>query len=159
MPRFPREMALVNPELRDVFCRLARGDVRWPLFIYGPQGTGKTTAALTLCDWTACRRFTTAKDVSDVVFNAEHWIWRDVREADCLWVLDELGAREKAASDPHYDAIKQFVDGRELYGGRVAIYISNLDPKRLAGIYDDRLIDRITCGQVFELTGQSRRRD
>lgn len=152
-------MGGVHRDLREVFRQLVGGVRRWPLFLFGEPGNGKTAAALTLCDWAANRRYTTVADVVDEAYNREHWIWRDSREADCLWVVDEFGQAVGEASDRHFEAVKKLVDARELYGNRIAIYISNLVPKKLLQIYDARVVDRITCGEVFELRGPSRRRD
>jgi hypothetical protein len=158
MPQVVRDMGRVPKALVKVFRGLVAGELLWPLFLYGPAGSTKTVSSLCLCDWAVTRRYTTAEELSSVVFDRAHHVWRDAPEPDCLWVLDELGARLKVATDPHFDAVKRLVDARELHADRVAIYISNLDPSQLARIYDDRLVDRITCGEVFYLDGPSRRR-
>jgi DNA replication protein DnaC len=136
--------------------RLVTGKARWPLYLHGPAGSGKTLAALCLCDVTIQAVYQTVEQISDVVFQPGEWIWRAARERE-LCVLDELGARQNV-TDPHYQAVKKFADARELYANRVAVYISNLRPKELVKVYDDRIASRMLCGELFCLEGEDRRR-
>jgi predicted ATPase len=48
--RTRRELAEVPQALRDVFRGLVSGQLPWPLYLWGPAGTGKTSAALVLLD-------------------------------------------------------------------------------------------------------------
>ncbi len=156
MPNVHRSFAQVDQGLVQLLRRLVTGQARWPLYLHGPAGSGKTLAALCLCDVTIQAVYQTVEQISDVVFQPGEWIWRAAKERE-LCVLDELGAREKV-TDPHYQAVKKFADARELYANRVAVYISNLRPKELVAVYDDRIGSRMLCGELFCLGGVDRRR-
>lgn len=151
-----RNMKLVDPKLFTLFRSLVRGSARWPLYLHGAAGRGKTLAALSLCDWIPRAGYYVPNDLCEAIVNPSRFnFWESVREKPVV-VLDELGAREHVGDLP-YEAVKRFADCRELHAGRVAVYISNLTPKQIADVYDDRIASRILCGSWFELTGPDRR--
>lgn len=152
----PRDVSRVEPGLMQTFLRLARGEERWPLYLYGPTGRGKTLAGLCFTDRVRPSAYCTTWELSDMVFQRDAYIWRTTREVKLL-VLDELGTRTNI-TDPHYEAVKRCLDDRELHANRVAIYISNLAPPQLAALYDDRIASRACCGVPYEVQGPDLRR-
>ena len=70
--------------------------------------------------------------------------------------------REQRLGDDHYGLFKRILDDRV---ARPLVITSNVDPweppgggvPELVRLFDDRIADRIVCGTVFELAGQSRR--
>ena len=162
-----RRLDAVNGKLLKLFQSLSLGKERWPLFLYGPVGTGKTSAALALSDCVQTVWFGTIEDVCDIIVAGGRRPWalgqydfrRDrlpTKKADNLVVLDEIGTRQKVI-DLHYQAVKEFADARELDHQRVAIYISNLEPDQVAAVFDDRIALRLLCGTWFKLDGKDRR--
>ena len=159
-------MDLVDAALVDVFRKLSHGQAAWPLFLYGTVGTGKTCAALALSDLVVTDWFGTVENAIDVIMQRDTRRWESDPAMRCfnpppagsspLVVLDEVGARQKV-SDLAYATIKGFADIRELDFGRVAIYISNLEPDAISRVYDDRIASRLLCGTWYKLEGSDRR--
>lgn len=171
-----REMALVRPDLQEVFRALCRGIQPWPLFLHGEQGRGKTAAALALLDSVAAVRrgplleggretwlpntayYYTVGDLTELAMRQYRdltaYDWTQISVEACqLVVLDELGTR-KTVSDTHYDAVQRVLDIRE---NRPLILISNLDIAAIEEVYDARIASRCAGGTVFELKGCDRR--
>jgi chromosomal replication initiation ATPase DnaA len=139
---------------------LAAGRARWPLFLFGSVGSGKTSAALALCDVVATAAYFTAEGLrsstmpeSDPLVVRQLW---ETIETKGLIVVDEIGARSQI-TDFGYQTLKRAVDARDQHAGRAAVYISNLGPGELERLYDERLASRLFCGTRFELTGKDRR--
>jgi DNA replication protein DnaC len=154
--------------LRKAINRVVTAREPWPLFVYGPAGTGKTLAALCLCDAVGggCI-YTTAAELAASAIAASKGelfdpytgqritterFWCEWREAK-LVVLDELGTQRKG-SDWHYDCVKRGIDGRE---GKPLFIISNVGPEAIEAAYDDRIASRCCAGNVFEVVGPDRR--
>ena len=80
----PRRLADVDAGLLGTLRGLCAGKLRWPLFLHGTVGTGKTCAALALCDVVRRAAYCTAEDAADWIMNGGSWDW--VRDADlrCL---------------------------------------------------------------------------
>lgn len=49
-PDVRRQISSVRPDLFEVLRGLTAGELRWPLYLWGEPGTGKTSAALALLD-------------------------------------------------------------------------------------------------------------
>lgn len=154
LKEIPRRLNLVDPELRKIFRGLVSGEFRWPLYLWGSVGTGKTLAALCLCDHIPDSRYLTVEALADAVVSQDTTEWRNLLVSR-LVVMDELGARQKD-SDLHYKAIQKLADIRERRR-RVAVYVSNLSAEQLAALYDDRIASRLSCGTVWQLKGDDRR--
>ncbi len=156
-----RSMAQVDQALVSTFRKLAGGAQPWPLFLFGPTGAGKTLAALSLCDHARTASYHTAEGLCDTTIELKYRpdelrdLWETIATKD-LVVLDEIGIRGQA-SDFAYTTLKRLADAREMHAGRVAIYISNLPPREVATLYDDRICSRLLCGTRFELKGRDRR--
>lgn len=151
---FRRTLTEVEPKLFELLRKLFEGEAPWPLYLYGPSGTGKTAAALCACDIARTATYIDCESLADKVASGED-PWRRVREKH-LACLDEIGARLKPG-DLHYQAVKRFADERELHAGRVAIYVANVNPDQLIEMYDDRIGTRLLSGKVYRLTGENRR--
>ena len=148
-----RRLSQITPALRNKLGRLASGLEPWPLYLFGPVGTGKTCAALAMCDASQEALYTTVREMADnTMAGTVAQLWELLRSYGFA-VLDEIGTR---SSDLFYGIIKDFADIRE-HVGRVAIYGSNLTPDELCQTFDDRIADRLLCGTIFHLDGQSRR--
>jgi hypothetical protein len=153
-----RPWGLVAPEIHQLLADLAMGRRRWPLYLWGLEGRGKTRAALAICDRIEGGCYWTVNDVMD-----------SFRRDDCPWhrwgvklaVLDELGLpRSKEGSLFDYSVVKSFLDWRE---GRPAIYVSNLRPlpegnkPHIGQLYCPRIASRLNSGTEFRLMGKDRR--
>jgi chromosomal replication initiation ATPase DnaA len=156
-----RSMGRVDDGLVAMFRSLVAGKAPWPLYLHGLVGTGKTRAALCLCDFADSAVYFTVDSLADMVMaksaaDAETQ-WEKIR-TKALVVLDEIGERE-AVGDLQATTFKKFLDSREWHAGRVAVYVSNLSPDDLPKLYDDRIISRLLSGTVHELRGPDRRRE
>jgi hypothetical protein len=104
--------------------------------------------------------YRTVDDVaSDIVAGREDGWFFSAYDSDLI-VLDELG---EAKNDLHLKAIKKTLDIRERYWHRSGIYISNHEPRKLAGLYDasdrGRIGSRLLCGTIYHLDGPDRRQE
>lgn len=149
----------MQQRLLDVFRDLVRGIAPWPLYLYGPPGVGKSSAALALLDCVRDGQYQTAGGLTRRVlagYNGGPRVdWGLLAPQKCeLFVLDELGVRRAAVSDTHYECVQEVLDARE---DHPLVLISNLDLQTLATVYDTRIADRCGAGTLFELAGDSRR--
>lgn len=160
----------IPPVLAVAFWDCVRGRTPWPLFMHGGVGTGKTCAALFLCDYVAGRAIfrdfgQLCSDHQDAKMSRLIWegsysqtlvrpgeYWDDWRHY-ALCVLDEIGARD-SVSDHVYETLKMAVDTRY---GMPLVLISNVGLKRLAELFDDRIASRCAGGTVVHLEGDDRR--
>jgi DNA replication protein DnaC len=153
----PRSMKLVAPAMVEVFRSLTTAKAPWPLYLFGPAGTGKTRACLALSDYVKGSRYLTVREACDAKMSDGDEAWKgDWASNPTLVVLDELGVRLKVG-DLEYSVVTEIFDCRERHGKGVAIYVSNLAPKDLAKLYDDRIASRVLSGTVFKLDGKDRR--
>ncbi len=160
MPNLPRDFQAIDPALRRLLRDLANGKAKWPLFLYGLPGRGKTCACLAMADITFESYYTTAKQATTKMLERVPWYQRLVKER-ALLIVDEVG---KVASPGWLQvegpAIKDLADIRE---HKPTIWISNYKPAEVAERYGDLvegespIISRIACGEWFELTGPDRR--
>jgi hypothetical protein len=159
--RLIRQWDMVQPSLRQVFLNLAVAKLRWPLYLWGPVGSGKTRAALAFCDLIVHSLYWTVDEVMDSIIGRRP-PWHDSGVE--LAVLDELGQpRPGNADEFDYSTVKQFLDWRE---SRPAVYITNLAPDKqsadgepsILDHYDRRIASRLTSGTVHKLVDRDRRR-
>ena len=160
LPDYERSWDLISPDLRKALVELATGKAKWPLFLYGPTGRGKTTAALAFCDRVYAHDYRTVEELCDATMDKENpsiafAMWQSV-ECASLATLDEIGCRERVG-ELHYSCVKKFTDFRDLKKKRVAIYISNVEPGDIDSLYDNRIASRMLCGTLIHLQGQDRR--
>ena len=151
----PRSMGMVDCVLLGKLRDLVSGNLPWPLFLWGPAGSGKTCAALALCDFAHESYMATVGDVCDAIMKPDHHKIETLQKHELI-ALDELGTRN-TPSELEYKAVKMIADAREARRNRVAIYISNLPPSAMTEIYDDRIASRVLCGTIHELDGKDRR--
>lgn len=78
------------------------------------------------------------------------WSWI---EALPLVLIDDLGLRDRA-NDTQYESLKGLLDRRT---AKPLIVTSNLGVDEIAKIFDARVWDRLACGTVIELKGESLR--
>jgi hypothetical protein len=168
LPGVPRIPGAIDPALRSTIRALVDGELPWPLFLFGPPGTGKTCAALCLLDH-ADGEYFTINGLCERLIQAqagrinsyacgegrttwpEH-LWQVVEKITAL-VTDELGCRERVSAF-HYETLKKAIDLRY---GKPTVFISNLDLPGLQRIYDDRVTSRLAAGTVVLLDGPDRR--
>ena len=155
---------LVDSILKDTFGQLVAARKRWPLFLTGDVGSGKTCAALCIIDSWGGWYLTVPGFLERLILAQKGGLtystgyartldelWRDVQHTNLL-VLDELGGREKV-SDHHYESVKRLMDVRE---GKPSVYISNLSLSELGKVYDDRIASRLVFGTTVTLKGDQR---
>lgn len=161
--------------LRRVLRSLVSGQAKWPLFLHGAPGVGKTCASLALLDhlfpWQ--QQFVTASELTSMMLatfgSREPFDWRPFgryREDDggnpaspsgksgaALVVLDELGVRRNVP-DTHYECVQRVIDMRR---GLPLILVSNLTIAEIGELYDSRIASRCEAGTVVRLAGRDRR--
>jgi DNA replication protein DnaC len=177
----------VTPALRECFRALVAGKAAWPLYLHGPAGTGKTSAALamldhcghvlgrlwwpdSLRDW--CAGFVDVRAVGGIRIKADNdrygWSnaevggavsWRQLTEKlDRLpLVVFDEIGVGKEASDFRLDVLLEVLDRRANDPVRPFVVTSNLSPSAVEKVYDDRVSSRILSGTVFHLAGGDRR--
>lgn len=138
------------------WIRAASKENRFPLFIHGGTGTGKTCLAALLFRrvtwpmWRRCDDFllTLATSRGDSSFVAQ----KD-RAANCSCLfLDDIGLREPT------ETMQQILfDLLELRKGKPTVITSNHSPETLKELYDDRIRSRILAGTIIEIAGSDRR--
>lgn len=140
----------IPPALRRVLSELLDGMARWPLYLYGPAGTGKTFAAIWAANQVPDSAYLMLDELTDAIWNHEHLCWHVLRER-ALVVVDEIGLR---GLDREYLAVKRAADLRDM---RPSIWVSNLSPEQLSVAYDDRIYSRLCCGTVVSVDGTDQR--
>lgn len=159
---------VVSP-LRGAF-RDAVSDNTWPMYLWGPQGRGKTSAAAafyrkvrTQPKWIDLQRFVRTvqrcRMSSDgrVYDTSQHGstegdVWRKFVNEPALLIVDDVGIREP--SESMFEIVYELVNRR---GKRPTIYTSNVNPKDLHRVYDGRVASRMLSGVAVEITGEDRR--
>jgi hypothetical protein len=158
LPNLPRDWSQVEPALRSLFGELVTGRAKWPCYLHGPVGAGKSRAALALCDVVHTASFWRLDRLVD------GWLNPDVRAA-IVWqleereliVIDELGARSRT-NDLELSVLREVYEIREAHASAAAIFVSNLRPAQLPDFFDQRLASRLCSGTIFELTATCDRR-
>lgn len=157
---------MIPLQLRNTMRGLVKGELPWPLFIYGPPGCGKSSAALLLLDYAGGFYFTAQGLSEDLILSGkgqlrypgsdrplqQKALWLELGTTG-LVVLDELAARSRA-SDHHYDAVKRAIDTRE---NKPLVGISNLGLDGIVQVYDDRIASRLAAGTIVHLKGEDLR--
>lgn len=152
----PREPETVPGALWFAFHEVCNGKLPWPLFIHGPPGCGKTVAGYCFHDVTHDCGSTDMDRLIKTLISGEDWPWAMARDAACV-IVDELGGCDNVPT-VEYNALKKFLDIRERWRDRVAVYLSNHSPDRIKELYDDRTASRLLCGTVYHLDGPDRRK-
>ena len=147
----PRDMSAVDLELRCLLRQLCQGRHKWPLYLHGDPGRGKTSATLALCDFAASALYLTCEDLTTDFLGARMYLAALGKFG--LTVLDEVGGRDTITEAP-YQAVKLYADTRI---NLPTIYVSNLLPENIGTVYDKRIASRILCGTWFHLHGSDRR--
>jgi DNA replication protein DnaC len=144
---------------------------RWPLYLWGPTGRGKTcAAAIAYSLWQPSATWMSLAELCDTLktFNASHiqviqsggrpvevtlnGFWERLRKMG-LVVIDEIGTREVSAH--RYDALLRLLETRQR---SPLILTGNLDPiKKLGEVYDERVQSRISNGVMLHVNGVDRR--
>lgn len=167
---YKREREQVEKRVRDAINACVTGQEPWPLTMVGVTGSGKTCAALCMCDLyggyiASMTDFATdlanvrrgeffrtlghvgIEKISEPVFWQE-WV------AYNLAVLDDAGGTSRV-SDLKYDAVKLALDKR--HGMPLVITTNTIGNIKTA--YDDRIWSRLAGGTVVELEQRDRRVD
>lgn len=168
LPHRQRNPAKIGEALRLAIRAAVKGDAPWPLFAFGPAGTGKTCAALCLLDHAGGEYYTVAaihQRMIDAAFGRLSWshegrggqlslsqAWRQIETAPLI-VLDELGCRDRV-SDQLYETVKGVLDVREC---KPLVVLSNLGLPEIERLFDDRIASRLAAGTVVQLVGKDRR--
>ena len=154
-----RSIEEVHPELRELFRQLCRAKEDWPLYLWGDIGSGKTLASLALCDYCQFADHITIENLCSNIMDRDRdrdEMARIQAAKSKLIVLDEIGARRKTG-DLEYSAVIKTLDAQATKGFGL-ICISNIAPKDLYGMFDQRLVSRLVAGTVFNLAGGDRRK-
>lgn len=165
----------VEPPLRDTLRRLSKGELPWPLLLWGLPGRGKTCAAMSFLDhvksiqpkwrgryihgryfWTVAEYYQLVLDVkfgrkTDVGIDDFR---RGVVDEAALVVLDEVDRAEEI-KDGRVEETLDVLDRRE---GMPLILLSNSSPDVLGQIYGERLPSRLANGVIYEMKGVDRRK-
>lgn len=151
-PHVPRRIEEVPEEFRGLLRALAQGKERWPLYVWGPPGAGKSCGSLCLVDRVPpIRIYGAVEDYVSWVL-AKDWRWSAIEEAR-LVVVDEL-AQRSSPTPLEVEVLRRLADWRE---HRPSIWIGNHPPERIRDAYDDRLYSRVCSGTTYELVGDDRR--
>lgn len=174
MPRRERSVTKIAEGFR-VQIKDALATDSWPLFVFGPQGTGKTCAALCLADWFG-GVYMTVTELCAMIIDAQQGrlvtsrvlgrrspgredtrigvsaFWGLIENQDLI-ILDEI-ARRKQVSDAHYEAVRDMADARDCLP---FVVTSNYGLDVIEDLYDATLASRLGAGTVVELRGSDRR--
>lgn len=152
----PRHPETLPDQLWRFYHGLCDGKLPWPLFIHGPTGAGKTVAGYCFRDITpGCAWCEVGKLIDQLLGRTYGW-WEAAADRSCF-IVDEVGGSDSVAS-VEYNALKRFLDIRERFRDRVAVYLSNHSPDRIRELYDDRTASRLLCGTIYHLNGPDRRK-
>lgn len=165
------EWQQVRKPLRQILAASVVND-RWPIYIHGIQGCGKTSAVACMyrsfkghARWILLEEFVRQvlrcrKDGRVEIFSAAtgESFWRTetqwmklVSQSDLLCV-DDIGLRPP--TEAAYEVVFNLINSRL---GRKTIYTSNLPPDKFAQVYGRRIASRVLSGMVIETTGVDQR--
>jgi DNA replication protein DnaC len=150
-------MENLSPNLTSCLITALQTD-KWPIYLYGPAGTGKTYAAQVIfMHWTSslCGFWPAHQVVNDLVAarvtGGEGKLKRTVIDYSLI-VIDDIGTRNPTTAQ--LDAIYSLLDWRT---GQPLIVTGNLNPVQLSQILDDRITSRLCAGVTIECAGKDRR--
>ncbi len=166
--KFNEVSPIVVETIRDCTARN-----RWPLYLWGATGVGKTCgAAAAYALWKQPAAFMSLTEHCDILkgFNVNQTqlvptalgkveltltgYWDRLRKMG-LVVVDEIGTRD--ATPQRYDALLRLLETRH---GRPLIVTGNIEPTAsLATVYDERVQSRILSGCLLQVMGDDRRLD
>lgn len=130
---------------------------RFPLYIHGPTGTGKSCLAALVFSmlhhmpmWRRADEFLI--DIATKRNDGWGALKEKIRHSPCLF-LDDLGLRPPTESMFH-----ALFDVMELRANRPLVICSNKTLSQLAALYDDRIISRLSAGTQLLIDGEDRRK-
>lgn len=162
-----RELSEIDPGLRATLRALLAGQEPWPLYLWGPAGTGKTSAALALLDhcgpcplkgqwspdvWDWLHGFVEVRHVPRVKIGADRgaFCWsRDGNAGDVTWDRLARDLRDapvavydeigvgREASDFRLDVLIEVLNLRADDPVRPFVVTSNLPPSEVARVVYD----------------------
>ena len=162
-----------NPALYTAMTALAAGNplLRWPLFIWGEAGSGKTCASLLYCQHDSIRLaagyqiFFRCDDFAQHIVDGKCGrlqstagykltlkdVWKHWAHARVA-VLDDLASLGTTIPSEPGTVLKCL----ELRQGRPTIYTANHDRKALEKLYGDPIVSRLSAGTIVETKGDLR---
>lgn len=161
----------VPPALWQLFRELCDGQQKWPLFLYGASGTGKSCAALCLADRIAGAKFfhmpALDRQVQEIKQGTAEWYdvgrggiwtmknwWAYIAKLPLL-ILDDVGLPE-SGDDAQTETLFMALEARE---GKPLICTSNLNEDDIGTTYNTRIQSRMCSGTIYNLIGRDRRYD
>lgn len=133
------------------------------ILMQGDKGTGKTYAAMAMCElFTRTRKecvFTTQKQMSNNWMNSigdPMSIYVNTICSIPLLVIDDFGLGEP---NPKFlEFFMDIINTRMQWKERGTVITTNLEPGKFATFCGEALSDRINTGQQFEFRGKTRRK-
>lgn len=137
-----------------------------PAYVYGSVGVGKSAIAAVICDesdgrWIAaqdaiaqvqrCRSDGSVMLPGALYESYECDLWKRWSRPHLL-VIDDIGI--SGFTETQYAILCKLADIRQKLR---TIYTSNLSPEELKKAYDERIVSRVCCGTIVELTGPDSR--
>ncbi len=133
------------------------------IVMQGEKGTGKTYAAMAICEYFTRKSksciFTTQKEMSNNWLIALEDKYNNyVSKISCvnLLVIDDFGLSEPTPK--FLDFFMSIINLRMQWTNRGTIITTNLDVSELASYCKEALSDRLNTGILFEFHGDSRRK-
>lgn len=142
---------------------------RWPLYLWGKPGSGKTSVAGLIYQEAAGRPMwiNAGKGFRAVASacaepqplwgygliplrEAEHWLELEERS---LVVLDDIALRDRV-SEAQFEVMQEFLNRRQ---GKPTVITGNMSIEQIAKVYDDRVASRIAAGTLIEIDGDDKR--
>lgn len=134
------------------------------IYMTGSKGTGKTYACLGLCELytrksTSCMFLSQRKLYDEWLKNTDnqsHSHFLEKVSTNELLVVDDFGTGEISTKFMTY--FMDLINTRLQWSNRGTVINTNLDDQTLVKICGDALSDRLRTGQIFQFTGETRRK-